>query len=108
MQAAPGDAASTTAIVHYMERSDQTLESRRDLLQSIRVAGSHNREIGRDVAAYAESPDDGLEVDAVQTLAAMGSAVVSDHRKWLIDVAADERRGLDMRNAARSALASVR
>lgn len=108
MQAAPGDAASTTAIVHYMERSDHTLQSRRDLLQSIRVARSHNREIGRNVAAYAESPDEGLEVDAVQTLAAMGSAVVSDHRQWLTDVAADERRGPAMRSAASSALASVR
>ena len=107
MQAAPDDAASTTAIVHYMERSDQTLASRRDLLQSVRVARSHNREIGSEVAAYAETSDEGLNVDAIETLGAMGAAVVSDHRQWLLDVAADDHRGSAMRSAAKNVLASV-
>ena len=59
MQAGPKDAASTAAVVHYMQRKDQTSASRRDLLQSVAVARPHSHEIGRAVAEYADTSDEG-------------------------------------------------
>ncbi len=59
MQAAPNTPDSTNAVVQFMRRRDQTSASRGLLLNAIwHVAKSHNREIGKEVAGYADDPDE--------------------------------------------------
>jgi len=104
MRAFPDDAASTDAIVRYMGRKDHTVQSKSDMLQSIRVAGSHNRDIGKAVAAWAQGPDEAIDVDAISTLLGMGDAVVSDNQQILSTIAVDPAQSPRVRDAATKAL----
>ncbi len=107
MQAAPSKADSTSAIVQFMRRQDQTSKSRNDILQSIQVARPDNRDIGKEVAAYAGDPDDQTSIHAIETLQWMGKNVVLDNQASLLRVAADNRRAPGVRAAATKALSAV-
>ena len=104
MRAFPDDAASTDAIVRYMGRKDHTVQSKSDMLQSIRVAGSHNRDIGKAVAAWAQGPDEAIDVDAISTLFGMGDAVVLDNQQILSTIPVDPAQSPRVRDAATKAL----
>ncbi len=104
MLAVPDDGTSTDAIVRYMGRKDQTMQSRSDMLQSIRFARSHNRDIGKAVAAWVHSPDEAIDVDAISTLIGMGDAVLSDNQQILSTIAVDPSQAPRVRDAATRAL----
>ncbi len=105
MKAAPNNVNSTNAIVQYMHRSDQTSASRGGLLNAIsNVARSHNREIGKEVAGYADDPSEQTSVLAIETLQNMGKSVILDSQQSLSRITADSSRTLNVRAAARKAL----
>lgn len=104
MRAAPDDAASTDAIVRYMGRKDHTVQSRSEMLQSINVAGNHNRDIGKAVAAWAQGPDESIDVNAISTLMRMGDAVISDNQQILSAIAVNPAQSPRVRDAATRAL----
>jgi hypothetical protein len=108
MQAAPDDADSTNAVVQFMRRKDQTSASRSVLLTAIKnVARSHSRDIGKQVASYADDPDEQTSVLAIGTLQSMGKNVVLDNQQSLSRIAADTRRTPGVRAAATKALSAV-
>lgn len=104
MLSAPDDTASTDAIVRYMGRKDHTMQSRSEMLQSIRVARSHNRDIGKAAATWARGPDEAIDVDAISTLVGMGDVVVSDNQQILSTIAVDAAKSPRVRDAASKAL----
>ena len=106
MKASPNDAESVAAVVRFMRRKDQNSASRDDLLQSVRVANSHNREIGAAVAGYADDPNEATRINAIQTMQAMGPDVIADNRQILLRVAQDSGVGVATRSAAMKALPS--
>jgi HEAT repeat protein len=109
MQAAPNDAVSTNAVVQFMRRRDQSSASRDVLLNAIRYpAHSHNREIGKEVAAYADDPDEQTSVHAIETLQAMGKSAILDNQQSLSRIASDISRTPGVRTAATKALSVVR
>jgi hypothetical protein len=106
--AAPDDVDSTNAVVQFMRRQDQTTASRIALLNGIEnVAKSHSREIGKEVAGYADDPDEEMSVLAIETLRAMGKSVVLDSRQSLSRIAADTSRTPNVRTAATKVLSTV-
>jgi hypothetical protein len=108
MKAASNDVDSTNAVVQFMRRQDQTPASRGVLLNAIRhVAKSHSREIGKEVAGYADDPDEQTSVLAIETLQLMGKDVVLDNQQSLSRITADSRRTPNVRAAARKALTTV-
>ena len=108
MVAAPNDAKSTNAVAQYMRRQDQTSASRGVLLNAISaVAKSHSREIGKEVARYADDPDEQTGSLAIGTLQFMGKDVVLDNQESLSRIAANTSRTPSVRDAARKALTSV-
>lgn len=107
LRAAPNDALSINAIVLYMQRNDQTIDSRALMLQSIRVAQSHDQSVGRVVAAYSDDANEHLAIDAIQTLQAMGSAVLEANSLHLLRLSTDPNLGPDVRQAAVSALSRL-
>ena len=107
LRAAPDDAASIDAVVRFMKRKDQTLESRESVLQSIRLVRTQNREIGKAVASYADSPDNITSRQALETLQGMGKTVLSDNQALLQKVAADSSRDPKVRTAAKNALSPL-
>jgi hypothetical protein len=108
LEAAPDDADSTNAVAQYMRRKDQTSATRYVLLDAItNVAKSHDRKIGKEVAAYAGDPDDQTSIHAIGALQSMGKDVVLDNKLSLSQVAADARRTQSVRDAATKALSSV-
>ena len=108
MKAAPNDANSTNAVVQYMRRKDQTSASRSILLNAIsNVARSHSREIGKEVASYADDPSEQTSVLAIGTLQSMGKDVVLDSQQSLSRIAADTSRTPSVRAAARKALTTA-
>jgi hypothetical protein len=108
MEAAPNDADSTNAVVQYMRRKDQTSASRDVLLDAItNVAKSHSREIGKEVAGYADDPSEQTSVHAIGTLQSMGKDVVLDSQQSLSRIAADTSRTPSVRTAATKALSAV-
>ena len=105
MEAAPNNADSTNAVVQYMRRKDQTSVTRNDLLNAITfVAKSHNREIGKEVASYADDPDEQTSVLAIGTLQHMGTSNILKNQESLSRIAADTRRAPSVRAAAAKAL----
>jgi hypothetical protein len=109
MEAAPNDAVSTNAVVQFMRRRDQSSASRDVLLNAIRYpAHSHNREIGKEVAAYADDPDERTSVHAIETLQAMGKSAILDNQQSLSRIASDISRTPGVRTAATKALSVVR
>ncbi len=108
MKAAPNDADSTNAVVQYMRRKDQTSASRDILLDAIvNVAKSHNREIGKEVAGYADDPSEQTSVKAIGTLQSMGKDVVLDSQQSLSRIGADTSRPPNVRAAARRAITAA-
>ncbi|MCU1250943.1 MAG: hypothetical protein JWQ49_3972 [Edaphobacter sp.] len=108
MQAAPNDADSTNAVVHFMRPQDQTSASRGVLLNAImHVAKSHSREIGKEVAGYADDPDEQTSTLAIETLQSMGKDVVLDNQQSLSRIASDTRRTPNVRAAATKALSAA-
>jgi HEAT repeat protein len=108
MQAAPNDADSTNTVVQFMRRKDQTSASRGVLLNAImHVAKSHSREIGKEVAGYADDPDEQTSTLAIETLQSMGKDVVLDNQQSLSRIAADTGRTPSVRAAATKALSAV-
>jgi hypothetical protein len=107
MKAAPDNAESSDAIVRYMGRKDHTAVSRIEMMQSIEVTRSHNREIGKAVANWADAPDEQTSVHAIRTLQGMGKDVVLDSQQSLSRIAADTSRAPSERTAATKALAAV-
>jgi HEAT repeat protein len=108
MKAAPNDANSTNAVVQFMRRKDQTSGSRSVLLNAIKnVANSHSLEIGKEVAGYADDPDEQTSVLAIETLQSMGKDVAIDNQPSLSRIAADNRRTPSVRAAARKVLTSA-
>ncbi|MEG9436896.1 hypothetical protein JAO29_12065 [Edaphobacter sp. HDX4] len=108
IKAAPNDANSTNAVVQFMRRTDQTSASRSTLLNAIaHVARSHNRAIGKEVARYADDPDEQTSSLAIETLQSMGKDVVLDNQQSLSRIAADTGRTPSVRAAATKALSAV-
>ena len=108
MQAAPNDAASTSAVVHFMRRKDQASASRDLLLDAISYpAHPHNPEIGKEVAAYADDPNEETSVRAIRTLQGMGRNIILDNQRSLSRIAADSGRAPSVRAAARKALSAA-
>jgi hypothetical protein len=108
MKAAPNDVDSTNAVVQYMRRKDQTSASRDVLLDAIRhVAKSHSREIGKEVARYADDPNEQTSVHAIETLQLMGKSTILDSQHSLSRIAADTSRAPSVRTAATKALSAV-
>lgn len=107
MQAAPLRADSTSAVVQFMKRQDQTTRSRLDTLQSIQVAKSSNREIGKEVAAYADDIDEDIGIRAIQVLQGMGKSIVHDNQQSLSRIAADTGKPAGVRAIATKALSAV-
>jgi hypothetical protein len=107
MKAAPNDAASTNAVVQFMRRKDQTSANRDSLLISIRVSKSRSLEIGKEVAAYANDPDEQTSVHAIETLQAMGESAILDNQQSLSRIAADTSRTPSVRTAAAKALSTA-
>jgi len=108
MEAAPNNAESIDAVVQYMRRKDQTSASRGILLNAIRhVAKSHNREIGKEVAGYADDPDEETSVLAIETLQFMGKDAILDSQQSLSRIAGDSSRAPSVRTAATKALFAV-
>jgi HEAT repeat protein len=108
LKVAPNDAESTNAVVQFMRRKDQTSESRGVLLNAIRhVAKSHNREIGKEVAGYADDPDERTSVLAIETLQQMGESIMLESRQSLSRIASDIRRTPSVRTAATKALSAA-
>ncbi len=107
MQAAPANADSTQAVVKFMKRQDNTLQSRSDTLLSISVARPHNPEIAKEVAIYADDPDEHLSVHAIETLQGMGKSVILDNQQSLSRIAADKTRSPSVRTAATKALSTL-
>jgi hypothetical protein len=108
MKAAPNDAESTNAVAQYMRRKDQTSASRDILLDAIvNVAKSHNREIGKEVAGYADDPSEQTSVKAIGALQVMGKDVVLDSQQSLSRIGADTSRTPNVRAAARRALTAA-
>jgi hypothetical protein len=109
MEAAPNDAVSTNAVVQFMRRGDQSSASRDVLLNAIRYpAHSHNREIGKEVAVYADDPDERTSVHAIETLQAMGKSAILDNQQSLSRIASDISRTPGVRTAATKALSVIR
>lgn len=107
MKATPNDAASTNAVVQFMRRKDQTSANRDSLLISIRVSKSRSLEIGKEVAAYANDPDEQTSVHAIETLQAMGESAILDNQQSLSRIAADTSRTPSVRTAAAKALSTA-
>lgn len=108
MKVAPDDVNSTDSVVDFMRRPDQTSTSRSILLTAIKnVAKSHNREIGKEVAAYADDPDEQTSSLAIATLQSMGKDVVLDNRQSLSRIAADNSRPPTVRDAAKRAISAA-
>jgi hypothetical protein len=108
MVAAPNDTDSTNAVVQYMRRQDQTSASRDILMDAItNVAKTRSREIGKEVAAYADDSNEQTSVHAIKTLQSMGKDVVLDNQQSLSRIAADTRRTPNVRTAATKALSAV-
>ena len=108
MQAAPNTPDSTNAVVQYMRRKDQTSASRDILLNAIRhVAKSHSREIGKEVAGYADDPSEQTSVLAIETLEWMGKDAVLDSQQSLSRIAGDSSKAQNVRTAATKALSAV-
>ena len=107
MEAAPNDAVSTNAVVQFMRRDDQTSASRGDLLIAISVAKSRSREIGKEVAGYADDPDEQTSIHAIETLQAMGKSAILDNQQSLSRIAADTNRTPGTRVAAAKALSAI-
>jgi hypothetical protein len=108
MEAAPNDADSTNAVVRFMRRQDQTSATRGVLLNAIEhVAKSHSREIGKEVAGYADDPSEQISVLAIETLQTMGKSVILDNQHSLLQIAADSSRAPSVRTAATKALSAV-
>jgi hypothetical protein len=108
MEAAPNNADSTNAVVQYMRRKDQTSASRDILMNAIMsVAKSHSREIGKEVAGYADDPDEQTSLHAIRTLQWMGKDVLLDSQQDLSRIAADSSRTPSVRTAATKALFAV-
>lgn len=108
MVAAPNDTDSTNAVVQYMRRQDQTSASRDILMDAItNVAKTRSREIGKEVAAYADDSNEQTSVHAIKTLQSMGKDVVLDNQQSLSRIAADTRRTPNVRTAATKALSVV-
>jgi HEAT repeat protein len=107
MKAAPSKADSTSAVVQFMRRQDHTSKSRDDILQSIQVARSHSREIGKEVAGYADDPDEQTSVHAIETLQGMGKDAILDSQQSLSRIGADTSRTPSVRAAARKALTTA-
>ena len=109
MKVSPDNADSTNAVVQYMRRKDQTSASRDVLMDAIvNVAKSHNREIGKAVANWADDPDEQTSVHAIGTLQSMGKDVVLDSQQSLSRIAGDSSRAPSIRTAATKALANTR
>jgi len=109
MKTAPNNVGSTNAVVQFMKRKDQTSVSRYVLLDAIRYpANSHNREIGKEVTAYADDPSEETSVHAIETLQRMGSSIILDSQQSLSRIAADTSRPPSVRTAATKALSAVR
>jgi HEAT repeat len=109
MKTAPNNVGSTDAVVQFMKRKDQTSVSRYVLLDAIRYpANSHNREIGKEVAAYADDPSEETSVHAIETLQLMGRSIILDSQQSLSRIAADTSRAPSVRTAATKALSAVR
>jgi hypothetical protein len=107
MKAAPNDVDSTNAVVQFMRRQDHTSVSRDDLLNGIRYAKSNNREIGKEVARYADDPSEQTSVHAIETLRLMGKSTILDSQPSLSRIAADTSRAPSVRAAATKALSAV-
>lgn len=107
MKAAPNDAASTNAVVQFMRRKDQTSVSRNSLLISVDVARSHSREVGKEVADYANDPDEQTSLHAIRTLSGMGKSIVLDNQQSLSRIAGDSARSPNVRTAATKALSAA-
>jgi hypothetical protein len=108
MEAAPNDVESTNAVRQFMRRQDQTSASRDVLLNAIRnVAKSHSREIGKEVARYADDPSEQTSTLAIETLQSMGKDVVLDNQQSLSRIASDTRRAPNVRAAAIKALSAA-
>jgi HEAT repeat protein len=109
MEAAPNDVDSTNAVVQYMRRKDQTPASRDILMDAIMsVAKSHSREIGKEVAGYADDPNEQTSVHAIRTLQWMGKDVLLDSQQPLSRIAGDSSKAPSVRSAATTALANTR
>ena len=108
LKAAPNDADSTNAVVQYMRRKDQTSASRDVLLDAItNVARSHNRDIAKEVAAYADDSDENTSVHAINTLQFMGKDAILDSQQFLRRIAGDTTRTRSLRAAATKALSAL-
>ena len=108
LEDAPNDADSIKAVVHFMHRSDQTSESRETLLNGVRYRlRSQNRDVAKEVAAYANCPDEQISGLAIETLQGMGRSNIVDNQQTLSRIAADARRPLNVRRAAAQTLSSV-
>jgi len=106
LKAAPDDPNSTNAVVQFMQRQDHTSMSRAETLQGIEFAKSHNREVAKEVARYADDPDEQVSVHAIETLQRMGPDVVLDSRQSLSRIARDGSRSSGVRAAATKALSA--
>jgi len=107
MQAAPNSADSTKAVVQFMQRQDNTSKSRHDTLLSIGIARPDNPEIAKEVAVYADDPDEQLSVYAIETLQSMGKNSIAATQQSLARIAADTNRPPSVRAAAAKALSTV-
>ncbi len=108
IEAAPNNADSTNAVVQYMRRKDQTSASRDILMDAIvNVAKSHSREIGKEVAGYADDPNEQTSVHAIRTLQWMGKDVLLNSQQDLSRIAADSSIAPNVRTAATKALFAV-
>ncbi|HMH16022.1 MAG TPA: hypothetical protein VK578_23190 [Edaphobacter sp.] len=107
MKIAPNNVGSINAVVQFMKRQDHTSASREDLLNGIRYAKSNNREIGKEVARYADDPNEQTSVHAIETLQLMGKSTILDSQPSLSRIAADTSRAPSVRTAATKALSAV-
>ena len=108
MEAAPHDNDTLHAVVEFMRRPDQTPESQEALLNAIRYrARSQNADLAKEVAAYANSPDEPISILAIETLQGMGQNNVRDNQSQLSRIAADTERPLRVRTAASKALSRL-
>ncbi len=71
-------------------------------------ANSQNREIGKEVAAYADDPSEETSIHAIETLQRMGRSIILDSQQTLSRIAADTGRAPSVRTAATKALSAVR
>ena len=107
LHAAPDDPEGIAAVVRYMKRKDHTQASRAEVLQSVSVARSQNREIGKEVASYADDSSNITSRQALETLEGMGTAVLSENQLLIQRIAADNGRDPSVRTAAKKALSTL-